>query len=115
MDLSPTPAQDTFRRELREWLRANLPWEYGVGLPPRFTELDEEVAFLRAWQAKLAAGRWAGVASPEEPGGRDRPSTTSSRKSWRAHGHPSCSDASASTSPVPHCSPMAPRSRKSAG
>jgi len=70
MDLSPTPAQDTFRRELREWLRANLPWEYGVGLPPRFTELDEEVAFLRAWQAKLAAGRWVGVAWPEEHGGR---------------------------------------------
>jgi alkylation response protein AidB-like acyl-CoA dehydrogenase len=70
MDLSPTPAQDGFRRELREWLRANLPWEYGVGLPPRFTDLDEEVAFLRAWQAKLAAGRWVGVAWPEEHGGR---------------------------------------------
>src|SRR5438874_2859770 len=70
MDLSPTPAQDTFRRELRDWLRANLPWEYGVGLPPRFVDLDEEGAFLRAWQAELAAGRWVGVAWPEEHGGR---------------------------------------------
>src|SRR5438874_791841 len=70
MDLSPTPAQDTFRRELRDWLRANLPWEYGVGLPPRFVDLDEEVSFLRAWQAELAAGRWVGVAWPEEHGGR---------------------------------------------
>ena len=56
MDLSPTPAQDTFRRELREWLRANLPWEYGVGLPPRFTELDEEVAFLESIATQLAIG-----------------------------------------------------------
>jgi alkylation response protein AidB-like acyl-CoA dehydrogenase len=70
MDLSPTPAQDTFRRELREWLHANLPWEYGVGLPPRFVDLDEEVSFLRAWQAKLAAGGWVGVAWPEQHGGR---------------------------------------------
>jgi alkylation response protein AidB-like acyl-CoA dehydrogenase len=70
MNLSPTPAQETFRRELRDWLRANLPWEYGVGLPPRFVDLDEEVSFLRAWQAELAAGRWVGVAWPEEHGGR---------------------------------------------
>jgi alkylation response protein AidB-like acyl-CoA dehydrogenase len=70
MDLSPTPAQDTFRRELRDWLHANLPWDYGVGLPSRFADLDEEVSFLRAWQAKLAAGRWVGVAWPEQHGGR---------------------------------------------
>jgi alkylation response protein AidB-like acyl-CoA dehydrogenase len=70
MDLSPTPAQEAFRHEVREWLRANLPWEYGVGLPPRFADLDEEVAFLRTWQAQLAAGRWVGVAWPEQYGGR---------------------------------------------
>ena len=50
--------------------RANLPWEYGKGLPPRFDDLAEEVAFGRAWQAKLAGGRWVGVGWPRELGGR---------------------------------------------
>jgi alkylation response protein AidB-like acyl-CoA dehydrogenase len=70
MDLSPTPAQEAFRGELRAWLRAHLPWEYGKGLPPRFETLDEEVAFGRTWQAQLAEGRWVGVYWPEEYGGR---------------------------------------------
>jgi alkylation response protein AidB-like acyl-CoA dehydrogenase len=52
------------------WLRANLPWEYGKGLPPRFDDLADEVAFGREWQAKLASGRWVGVGWPEEYGGR---------------------------------------------
>jgi len=55
---------------VRAWLREHLPWEYGKGLPPRFDDLAEEVAFLRDWQAKLAGGRWVGVAWPEEYGGR---------------------------------------------
>jgi alkylation response protein AidB-like acyl-CoA dehydrogenase len=70
MDLHATPEQQAFRAELRGWLEANLPWEYGKGLPPRFDDLAEEVAFLRSWQGKLAAGRWVGVAWPEAYGGR---------------------------------------------
>jgi alkylation response protein AidB-like acyl-CoA dehydrogenase len=70
MDLTPTAEQEAFRGELRSWLQEHLPWEYGVGLPPRFDDLAEEVAFLREWQAKLAGGRWVGVAWPEEYGGR---------------------------------------------
>ena len=70
MDLSPTPSQEAFRAELRQWLRDNLPWEYGTGLPPRFDDLADEVSFLRGWQAKLSDGRWIGVSWPEEFGGR---------------------------------------------
>ncbi|MGQ0825842.1 MAG: acyl-CoA dehydrogenase family protein [Actinomycetota bacterium] len=70
MDLAPTAAELQLRDDVRTWLRANLPWEYGRGLPPRFDDLSEEVAFGRAWQAKLAAGRWVGVAWPAEFGGR---------------------------------------------
>jgi len=70
MNLSPTPEQEAFRQEVRAWLRANLPWDYGVGLPPRFDDLASEVSFLREWQGKLAGGRWVGVAWPEEYGGR---------------------------------------------
>ncbi len=36
MDLSPTPEHVALRGECRSWLEANLPWEYGRGLPPRF-------------------------------------------------------------------------------
>jgi alkylation response protein AidB-like acyl-CoA dehydrogenase len=70
MDLSPTPSETALRDEIRAWLRERLPWEYGKGLPPRFDDLGEEVAFGRAWQAQLASGRWVGVAWPEEFGGR---------------------------------------------
>ncbi len=70
MDLTPTAGEAALRDEVRAWLRENLPWEYGKGLPPRFDDLREEVAFGREWQAKLASGRWVGVAWPEEYGGR---------------------------------------------
>ena len=50
MDLEPTAAEDAIRAECRSWLQANLPWEYGVGLPPKIDDLAEEVAFLRTWQ-----------------------------------------------------------------
>ncbi|MBV8560780.1 MAG: acyl-CoA dehydrogenase family protein, partial [Acidimicrobiia bacterium] len=70
MDLSPTAEQETLRQEVRAWLQTNLPWEYGVGLPPRFDDLAHEVAFLRQWQSTLASGKWVGVAWPAEYGGR---------------------------------------------
>ena len=70
LDLTFDPSQEAFRRELRQWLQENCSWEYGVGLPPRFDDLAEEVAFLRDWQGRLAGGRWVGVAWPEEFGGR---------------------------------------------
>jgi alkylation response protein AidB-like acyl-CoA dehydrogenase len=70
MDLQPTTEQEAFRAECREWLRANLPWEYGKGFPPRFDDLAEEVAYLRTWQQKLADAHFVGVTWPVEYGGR---------------------------------------------
>jgi alkylation response protein AidB-like acyl-CoA dehydrogenase len=70
VDLTPTAGEARLRAEVREWLRENLPWEYGRGLPPRFDALSDEVAFGREWQARLAEGRWVGVPWPEEYGGR---------------------------------------------
>ncbi len=70
MDLTPTPEQEAFRAECRSWLQANLPWEYGHGLPPRFDDLAEEVAFLRGWQRQLAEACYVGVTWPAELGGR---------------------------------------------
>jgi alkylation response protein AidB-like acyl-CoA dehydrogenase len=70
VDLTPTAEQRRLRAECREWLEGNLPWEYGVGLPPRHASLDDEVAFGRDWQRRLAEGRWVGVTWPEAYGGR---------------------------------------------
>jgi alkylation response protein AidB-like acyl-CoA dehydrogenase len=70
VNLTPTPDEARLRAEVREWLREHLPWEYGKGLPPRFDDLADEVAFGREWQARLAGGRWVGVPWPEEYGGR---------------------------------------------
>lgn len=70
MNLTPTREESALRSEVRGWLREHLPWEYGKGLPPRFDDLGDEVAFGRDWQAKLAGGRWVAVPWPEEHGGR---------------------------------------------
>jgi len=70
MDLRTTPEQEALRTELRAWLNENLPWKYGVGLPPRFDDLAETVAFGRRWQASLARDRWVGVTWPTDVGGR---------------------------------------------
>jgi len=68
VDLADSPADAALRSECRDWLSAHLPWS--GGLPPRFDSLAEEVTFGRDWQARLAGGRWVGVAWPEEYGGR---------------------------------------------
>ena len=70
MDLAPTTSQEEFRAECRSWLERELPWEYGVGFPPMFDDLGEEVAFLRDWQEKLAGARMVGVSWPREYGGQ---------------------------------------------
>jgi len=70
MDLRTTEAQEALRTEFRSWLMEHLPWPYGEGLPPRFDDLAESVAFGRKWQASLAADRWVGVTWPTELGGR---------------------------------------------
>ena len=70
MDLTFSPAAEAMRTELRTWLAANVPAEFTTGDAVAFASLDEEFAFLRGWQAKLARDRWVGVHWPEAYGGR---------------------------------------------
>jgi alkylation response protein AidB-like acyl-CoA dehydrogenase len=70
MDLSFSPAEETFRQELRAWLAANIPPAWAAGGVRDFESLEEEVAFLREWQRRLAEGRWVGIHWPREYGGR---------------------------------------------
>ena len=64
MNLSYSPAEAAFAQEIRAWLV-----EYQEP-PPAFATLDDEVAWGRRWQAKLAADRWVGIHWPTEYGGR---------------------------------------------
>jgi alkylation response protein AidB-like acyl-CoA dehydrogenase len=64
VDLTFTPDEQAFAAEVRDWLAANLE------VPPRFADLADEIAWGRAWQARLAAARWVGLHWPERYGGR---------------------------------------------
>jgi alkylation response protein AidB-like acyl-CoA dehydrogenase len=67
MDLSFSAEERAFADEAASWLAENLA---ALGLPDRFDSLDDEVAWGRAWQARLAAGRWVAIAWPADHGGR---------------------------------------------
>ncbi|MFQ5666085.1 MAG: acyl-CoA dehydrogenase family protein [Candidatus Binatia bacterium] len=69
MDLTFTPEQEKFRLRLRRWLAENLPPGWGTDAYAAFASYEEEVAFLRAWQAKLHRGGWTGLSWPKEYGG----------------------------------------------
>ncbi len=64
MNLAFTDEEEAFAAEIRAWLAGNLE------LPPVFESLDEEIAWGRSWQAKLARDRWVGIQWPVEYGGR---------------------------------------------
>jgi alkylation response protein AidB-like acyl-CoA dehydrogenase len=73
MDLNPTPEEEAFRREVRQWVTANVP---ALGKPAAgdVAESGEEnFAASKAWQAKLYEGGWAGITWPREYGGRGAP------------------------------------------
>src|SRR6201982_1024915 len=67
MDLNLTPEETKFRDELRTWLEANVPKDWGEW---REKPLEESFPYLRAWQKKLYEGGWAAVSWPKEFGGR---------------------------------------------
>ncbi len=67
MDLNLTPEETKFRVELRSWLEANVPKDWGEW---REKPLEESFPYLRAWQRKLYEGGWAAVSWPKEYGGR---------------------------------------------
>ncbi|MCX8072659.1 MAG: acyl-CoA dehydrogenase family protein [Candidatus Binatia bacterium] len=69
MDLRFKPEHEEFRRRLRVWLQENLPPGWSSGAIPSFERFEDEVAFLREWQAKLHAAGYAGILWPKEYGG----------------------------------------------
>src|ERR1700722_2405575 len=70
MDLNLTPEETKFRDELRTWLEANGPKDWGEW---REKPLEESFPYLRAWQRKLYQGGRAAVSWPKEFGGGGAP------------------------------------------
>ena len=71
MDFTLTPEQQSFRDEVRDWLKRNLPrsWVerlHGGSDIPR----PDAYKFLRHWQGKLNEAGFMGLTWPKESGGR---------------------------------------------
>ena len=64
MDFSYSAEEQAFRAELRAWLDANVP------RGPLPETLEEEAAFLTAWQRRLYDAGWVAVHWPKQYGGR---------------------------------------------
>ncbi|MFN2613028.1 MAG: acyl-CoA dehydrogenase family protein [Solirubrobacterales bacterium] len=64
MDLSLTESEAAFRNEVRSWLEQNSP-----GPAPQGDD-EAEFEFRRDWQKTLHEAGWAGLAWPEEFGGK---------------------------------------------
>jgi len=65
MDLNYTSEQIAFRKEVREWLEANVPAE-----PLKSFDTEEGFEQHRQWEKTLAEGNWGMVTWPKEYGGR---------------------------------------------
>ncbi len=65
MDLNYTPEQNAFRKEVRDWLAANVPAE-----PLQSFDIAEGFEQHREWEKTLAEGNWGMVTWPTEYGGR---------------------------------------------
>ena len=67
MDLRDSPAEQRFREELRDWLRATLP---SLAPKPAHTDWPGRREYDTAWQRKLFEAGYAGITWPKELGGR---------------------------------------------
>jgi alkylation response protein AidB-like acyl-CoA dehydrogenase len=69
MDLTFTAEQEAFRGRLRRWLAEHLPAGWGTDAFPPFCSYEEEVQFMRRWQATLYRAGWCGLSWPRAYGG----------------------------------------------
>lgn len=64
MELSYSPEEQAFRMEVREWLEANIPTDPVPPIGP------DQRDYLLKWQRRQYDAGWAGIAWPNEYGGR---------------------------------------------
>jgi alkylation response protein AidB-like acyl-CoA dehydrogenase len=80
MDFAHTAEDEAFRDELKLWLDQNLSefldkWSECEEAETGGSGIMSQMERRRAWQRKLAEGRWAAISWPEEWGGRDASAT----------------------------------------
>ena len=66
MDLTYSPREEAFRRDVRTWLEANVPRE-----PWPSGDTAEGFALHRLWEKRLFDAGWAVVSWPKKYGGRE--------------------------------------------
>ena len=69
MDLSFTPEQEAFRRQVRTWIKANLPLRER-GAPPADQGDPKRIQVAKDWQRKLYEAGYVAMGWPTEYGGR---------------------------------------------
>ncbi|MBI3743771.1 MAG: acyl-CoA dehydrogenase family protein [Chloroflexi bacterium] len=72
MDFSWTPEQEQFRKELRDFLRREVPDRFKTRTLGDI-ENDEGRVFQREWKRKLNDKSWMAISWPKEYGGQARP------------------------------------------
>ena len=70
MDLRFTPEQESFRKELRSWIEANLERTWTEETKDPSHDADSLVEVRRRWQSKLNDAGYLGMQWAEEWGGR---------------------------------------------
>ena len=75
MNFDDTPAEASFRSEVRRWLDANAPAELlpklrKIGFGDALLETPEMITAAKAWQKKKQQAGWACIQWPREHGGR---------------------------------------------
>src|SRR5437899_1524961 len=69
MDLSLTPQQAALQREVRSWLKRNIPRRERRAEPAEFGD-PKRIAGLKAWQRKLYEVGYLATGWPRQYGGR---------------------------------------------
>lgn len=69
MDLSLSPEHEAFQREVRQWLKANVPKREDGEAPMEYSD-PRRVQRLKDWQRKLYQAGYVAMGWPKEFGGR---------------------------------------------
>jgi alkylation response protein AidB-like acyl-CoA dehydrogenase len=71
VDFSLSSAELAFQDEIRSWLRANVPGDYGSAAWPEPLDQAGKRAEARRWVTMLHRGGWGAVSWPRQYGGRE--------------------------------------------
>ena len=71
MDFSYTVEEKAYRVEVKDWIKENVPGNWGSEAWPAPEDPEEFIESGRDWMGRLHAGGWAGINWPKDYGGRE--------------------------------------------